>query len=253
MRKTIVITGASSGIGAELAKLYAYQDYRLVLIGRNDARLEEVAKHCRAKTSEVLPFIIDVTDYQAMKNIMQSIEEEYGIDIIIANAGVSAGTLGGTESYEQTKQILDINIYGVVNTILPIMDSFIKKRSGKIAIISSIAGLVGLSSSPAYSTSKAAVLTYAESLRNLLSKHGVSVSLVIPGFVKSPMTDKNQYNMPFLMPTEKAADIIINGIKKGKRQIIFPMRSYLAVMCFKMLPVIIRDFINSRLPGKSSF
>ena len=134
----IVITGASSGIGFALAKSYAKVKVNLLLLGRDKLRLEKCQKTCQTLGANAIIKIVDVTDYQKIHEILQEFDQQYPIDLIIANAGISAGTSGNGESYQQLKNIFDTNIYGVINSFYPVLEKFKARKSGQIAIMSSM-------------------------------------------------------------------------------------------------------------------
>ncbi len=247
---TILITGASSGLGAALAEYYAARGITLFLTGRNTARLEEVAIRCSGKGAVVVTGILDVTDAAAMEQWILARDDEKPIDLVIANAGISAGTGGIAEDTAQVNNIFSVNVGGVLNTIQPLIPRMQARRSGQIAIISSLAGLRGLPSTPAYSGSKAAVRLYGEGLRGFLGKFGVKVSVVCPGYIKTPMTDVNDFPMPFLMTAEKAAGIIAAGLAKNKSRIAFPLRLYIPLWLLTCLPTWLTDPFFAALPAK---
>lgn len=248
--RIILITGASSGIGAALARRYAAPGRTLLLLGRNAARLREVGEFCKTQQAAVITATLDVTDAPAMR---QFIEHQYAlhpVDLVIANAGISAGTGGMGESAEQVRRIFATNVDGVLNTVLPAIPLMKARGTGQIAIISSLAGFRGLPSSPAYSASKAAVRVFGEGLRGDLAPHGVQVSVVCPGYIQTPMTAVNDFPMPFIMTAEKAADIIIRGLRRKKVRIAFPLGLYLPVWLLTCLPPFITDPLFAALPKK---
>ncbi len=247
--KNIIITGASSGLGRALAVAYAANGINLFLSGRNLEKLQETKKICENLNAKVFIEIIDVKDELAMKNYLEKIAE---VDLVIANAGISAGTAGGTESTAQIKEIFATNIDGVLNTINPLITKMKAQKRGQIAIISSLAGFRGLPSSPAYSASKAAVRVYAEGLRGNLANFGIEVNAICPGYIKTPMTDVNDFPMPFLMSAEKAAKIIKKNLEKNKSRIAFPFGLYFTVWLSALLSPVITDPIFAKLPGKKS-
>lgn len=252
--KTIVITGASSGLGAALALYYAAPGITLFLHGRNEARLSQVADMCREKEASVHSAVFDVTDRSAAEHWLQEADKQSPIDLVIANAGISAGTGGDEgETAAQTRAIFATNIDGVVNTVEPLIPLMHARRKGQIAIVSSLAGLRGLASSPAYSASKACVRVWAEGLRGWLCDYGIEVSAVCPGFIKTPMTDVNPYAMPLMMRPEKAASIIAAGLSKNKARIAFPWPLYWLTHIMAFLPVGLTDIWLRRLPAKPSF
>ena len=168
--KTIVITGASSGIGEALALHYAGAGISLYLTGRDQARLDKVVKSCRDKGAQAEGKIIDVCDEAAMSRFLKTINDTAPVDLVIANAGISAGTGDGEpESAGQVRQIFNVNLNGVLNTIQPLIPAMVKRHRGHIAIMSSLAGYRGFPGAPAYCASKAAVKVYGEALRGSLA------------------------------------------------------------------------------------
>lgn len=246
----ILITGASSGIGCELAVKYAGPDVNLFLCGRDSMRLQQTKQKCKELKANVFVKKLDVTNKSEAKRWIDKIEENYALDLVIANAGISAGTAQGLESDEQIRAIFDTNLYGALNVINPAVEKMKKRKNGQIAIISSLAGFRGLPSSPAYSGSKAAVRVYGEGLRGNLASFGIKVSVVCPGYVRTPMTAVNKYYMPFLMSADKCAKKIKRGLKRNKGRIAFPFGLYFVVWLAAMLPIKWTDRIFARLPGK---
>lgn len=248
--RIILITGASSGLGAAFAQHYARNGVTLYLSGRNEARLSNIANACRAQGATVHEQIIDVTDATAMETWLTQCDSATPIDLIIANAGVSAGTGIHGETGDQVRHIYATNIDGTVNTVQPLMNAMIARRKGQIAIISSLAGIRGLPSCPAYSSSKACVRFYGEGLRGWLSHHGVEVSVVCPGYIHTPMTEVNNFPMPFIMSAEKAARIIAKGLEKNRSRIAFPLALYIPLWLMSCISTRLTDPIFSRLPAK---
>jgi short-subunit dehydrogenase len=250
--QNIAITGASSGIGAALARRYAGPGVHLYLQGRNPARLEEVAASCRKKQAVVHTHILDVTDKDIMQRWLEDADTKTPIDLVIANAGISAGTGGGGESAEQVRQIFATNIDGVINTVQPLIPRMVARKSGQIAIMSSLAGIRGLPSCPAYSASKICVRGYGEALRGWLGKEGVKVSVICPGYIRTPMTDTNDFRMPFIMEADKAALIMMEGLARNKSRIAFPLALYIPLWFLSCLSTFITDPFFARLPAKPS-
>jgi short-subunit dehydrogenase len=234
--KNIVITGASSGLGAALALEYATSGVTLGLLGRNADRLESVAAQCRTKGANVVAGIIDVTDNAAIGIWLKEFDRNHAIDLCIANAGISAGTGGNGESLEQIHRIFDINITGVINTLHAVASEMTMRGYGQLAIVSSLAGFRGSPTAPAYSASKAAVRIYGQALQGSLAPHGVSVSVICPGFIKTPMTEVNPFPMPFIMAGDKAARIIKEGLARRKTLIAFPLPMLLLAKLQNFLP-----------------
>jgi short-subunit dehydrogenase len=216
----IAITGASSGLGRALALAYAAPGVSLHLAGRNAARLDEVAVTARALGATVAVTVFDVADAAAAASWVQGCGR---LDLLIANAGISAGPgAGNLESCAQVNGIIATNLTGVFNTVLPAMEAMAARKSGQIAVIGSIAGLIALPTSPAYSASKAMLDVWATATAPNAAKEGIKLTLVRPGFIRTPMTAKNPYKMPGLMDADKAAGIILRGIAAGKSHITFP-------------------------------
>jgi NADP-dependent 3-hydroxy acid dehydrogenase YdfG len=175
--KSILITGGSSGIGAALALAYAAPGIRLALTGRHPGRLEEVAGRCSAAGAEVATGLVDVCARDELAAWMAGQDEARPLDLVIANAGISAGTGASGETDRQARQIFEVNFDGVVNTVLPAAALMGPRRRGQIAIMSSLAGFRGFPGAPAYCASKAGVRVWGEALRGMLSREGIGVSL----------------------------------------------------------------------------
>lgn len=249
--RSILITGASSGIGEGLAIGYAAPSVTLFLSGRDQTRLEAAAFTCRTKGAEVETAILDVTDADAMAAWINGCDAKAPLDLVIANAGISAGS-GGVigETAEQARAIFDVNLGGVMNTLLPAIPLLRARKAGQIAIISSLAGFRGMPGAPAYSASKAAVRVWGEGLRGWLARDNVRVSVITPGFVKSRMTAVNKFRMPFLMETGLAVQFIQQGLAANRGRITFPWRLYSLIWLANLLPSALVERIVARLPGK---
>ncbi len=247
---SIAITGASSGIGAALARHYASRGRILALSGRNPHRLEEVARDCRAAGAAVETAAFDITDQQALESWLHEADGRHPLDLVIANAGISAGTGRFGEDAIQTRQILSVNVDGVVSTVLTAVALMRPRGRGQIAIMSSLAAFRGFPGAPAYCASKAAVRVWGEALRGMVAGDGLTVSVICPGYVKSPMTAVNDFPMPFLMDSAKAARIIERGLAAGKGRIVFPRRLFAVVWLLSLLPPSWTDPLLTRLPEK---
>jgi short-subunit dehydrogenase len=256
--RSIFITGASSGIGAALAIHYAKSGVTLFLNGRSRERLEELARAARVRGAAVYVDICDVTDETAMKRAIADSDAIAPLDLVIANAGISGGTgaAAGSDSAVmaepagQAHAIFATNVTGVLNTIEPAIALMGKRGKGQIAIMSSLASFNGWPGAPAYSASKAAVRVYGEALRGKLAKRGISVSVICPGFIRTPMTEVNPYKMPFLMEPEKAAQIIGKGLAKGHGRIAFPWPVYWFSRALGLLPLAVSLPLLARTPEK---
>jgi len=248
--KNILITGGSSGLGAALAVEYAAPDVTLYLTGRDEARLQACAHKVEAKGGRALIQIIDVTDEAAMAAWIERIDAAHPLDLVIANAGLSAGTGKGTESKEQNASIFATNVHGVFNTLHPVLPRMKARGYGQIAIMSSLAGFRGIPGAPSYAAGKAAVRIYGEALRGELAPEGLKVNVICPGFVKTPMTEVNNFPMPFLIGAERAARIIKSGLAKNKARIAFPWPMAALVWLLAALPPACTDVLLRNLPRK---
>jgi len=248
--KSILITGATSGLGAALARAYAAPGVRLVLSGRSEERLAAVAEIARAAGAEVEATVVDVTDAAATERWVIAADDAGAIDLAIANAGISGGTFGGGESIAQADAIVATNIGGVIHTLVPVLERMYARRRGQVAIISSLAGFRGIPGSPAYSASKAAVRVWGDAVRGRSKSRGVTVSIVCPGFVRTPMTDINHYAMPMLMEVDDAVALIRRRLARGAALIAFPWPMYLLVRILAGLPRPLGDYLYGRMPEK---
>ncbi|MGN0919147.1 MAG: SDR family NAD(P)-dependent oxidoreductase [Alphaproteobacteria bacterium] len=219
--KSVFITGASSGIGRALALEYADKGIVLHLCGRNADRLKKVDLLCQEKGADVLTYLFDTTDEKAAENALQKAHQKAPLDLVVANAGVSGGVLGSRETPASTRQIIGTNVFGTLNTVLPAIE-IMKKRGGQIALVASLAGYRGMGSCPAYSASKALVKAFGEALRGQKKYKHLYFTTICPGFIETPLTDKNKFYMPFLMKAEKAAQIIHKRLERAPALIAFP-------------------------------
>lgn len=247
--RSILITGASSGIGRALALAYAEPSTRLFLIGRNEARLAETVAAAEAKGAEPTPVLLDVRDRAKMQEWIEAADKNRPFDLVIANAGITTGLAPHdyTEDPEAVRAVMATNLTGVLNTVEPLITPMCARGQGHIAFIGSMAGLRGLPYSPAYCLTKAAVHAYAESLRGRLEPRGLCVSLAIVGFVKTPLNDSITAMKPFEISDTRAAEIIRKGLAKGKATIAFPWPLYMAARFGQFLPARIYDRIMSRI------
>lgn len=249
--QSILITGASSGIGAALAVGYAAQGVTLILLGRDEARLKAVAVECRTRGARVECAIVDVTDKVAMADAIARMDDASPIDLVIANAGISTGSFAGKETLDAAEQVFAVNFAGVIHTIHPLIERMKARERGHIAIMSSLAGICALPSAPAYSASKAAVRVYGDALRGMLKLHNMHVSVICPGWISTPLTDKNHFPMPLIMPVERAIHIIIRNLEKKKARIAFPFSLYALLHILAFLPVTTRDFLLHKISAKA--
>jgi short-subunit dehydrogenase len=231
----VFITGASGGLGAALARAYAARGAILGLASRRGELLTGVANQLQGHIST---YALDVRDAGALRNAAADFMQRFGVpDVVIANAGISVGTL--TEHAEDLpvfQEVMDINVQGMVNTFHPFVAAMRERRQGSLTGIASIAGLRGLPGASAYSASKAAVMRYLESLRVELRGSGVTVTTICPGYMRTPMTAKNPYPMPFILDADVAAQRIVRVIDAGKSRATIPWQMGLAGYFLERLP-----------------
>jgi NAD(P)-dependent dehydrogenase (short-subunit alcohol dehydrogenase family) len=254
----VFITGASSGIGLALAREYAARGAQLGLLGRRESVLTELMAslpnperhHCYA---------IDVNDHAALQRSAEAfIEAAGGIDIVIASAGISHGTLSERpQDLAVFEQIMATNVLATVATFsafIPRLKEQSQLGQGDMRLvgIASVAGIRGLPGAEAYSASKAAVISYCESLRVELRKYGIRVVTIAPGYIDTPMTQANNYPMPFLMPAEKFAQQALRVIAAGRSYSILPWPMRVVSWLLKLLPNVLYDALFARAPYKAA-
>lgn len=246
----VVISGASSGIGRALARHYLERGATVAAFARRGELLQALAAEFPGKVHD---YALDVRDAPAIQAAAHDFMTRVGVpDIVIANAGVSRGTL--TEYVEDEnvfQDIMDINVLGMVKTFQPFLAPMRQARNGTLVGIASVAGLRGLPGSGAYSASKAAAITYLESLRVELYGSGVTVVTISPGYIKTPMTDINTYPMPFILEADDAARRMARVIERGISFAIVPRRMALTGWVLKCLPNWLYDLAFSKAPHKS--
>jgi short-subunit dehydrogenase len=245
----VFITGASSGIGAALARQYAARGAILGLAARREAALRSLAAALGTPCG-IHP--CDVRDLAAMQAAAADFVAAHGVpDLVIANAGVSHGTL--TENAEDAavfREILDVNVTGLVHTFQPFIAPMRARGSGRLAGIASVAGFRGIPGSSAYSASKAAAISYLESLRVELRASGVRVTTLCPGYIATPMTASNPYRMPFLLDADEAARRFARAIDAGRRVAVIPWQMAIIGRILRVLPDAVYDRLFSRAGRK---
>lgn len=242
--RSILITGASSGIGAALARRYARPGSQLALGGRDPGRLAATAAACRQAGARVAVHSVDVTDRRAMADWISGVDGEAPLDLVIANAGIAGRHL--PDGPERTRAIFAVNLEGVLNTIEPAETAMVRRGSGHLALMSSVASFYGAPGSAAYCASKGAVRLLGEGLRRRLAQKGVVVSVICPGFVRTPMNAGIRPRLPLTMSAERAATIIERGLARGKARIAFPFTTYLVARVLGALPPDLAGRLTSR-------
>lgn len=243
--KNILITGASSGIGNELAKQLSEYSCNLFLTARRIELLAQLKDELKQNSSNIFIYKCDVSSKSDVASTYeQIINSADNIDIAILNAGTSYRSDITNFDSDKAKNLFDVNLMGIIYFVEQLMPKMIGNRSGLIVGVSSLADSRGYSKSGVYCASKAAATRFLEGLRIELFGFGVKVLTVKPGFVKTAMTDKNKFKMPFLMNVEKAVKIILTGIKKEKKIIQFPLPTVLGSKLIGALPVWLYDFLS---------
>ncbi|WP_318483130.1 SDR family NAD(P)-dependent oxidoreductase [Photobacterium leiognathi] len=240
--KQVLITGASSGIGKQLACDYADNDWNVIACGQNQARLNELENH----HSSIQSLQFDVTDIESTKTTLSQLTELP--DLIILNAGTCEYIDDGVIDTALFKRVFNVNVYGILHCIEALQDRFTERTH--IVIISSSASFIPLPRAEAYGASKAAISYISQTLALDLQHKNIKVTLVNPGFVKTPLTDKNDFAMPMLVTPEFASQKIRHGIKVGKKEIHFPIVFTLFLKTIALLPFTLRMAVIKRITGK---
>ena len=223
--QTVWITGASTGIGRELALLYAQRGCRVLASARSIEKLEQLATEANSLPGNVIAHPLDVTDENAVRVLVEKLlSSDYLPDLTVLNAGFYNPLRFEELTTAHFEQTLAVNYMGVVRCLMALKPGLVTRGSGHIAVVASVAGYTGLPNAAAYGSSKAALINLCESLKHDFDKHGLVISVVNPGFVKTPMTDKNEFAMPFLISPEKAAERIASGLDRRSFEVSFPRR-----------------------------
>jgi short-subunit dehydrogenase len=245
--KTVLITGASSGIGKAVAHRLAAEKCNLILTARRTELLEEFKSDLPAGARQPVIIKCDVSRKEEVAAAYRTIAEKAGkIDIAFLNAGVGRSVSIEKYNSDYAVETFGANLFGIVFWVEQLLPGFISRKEGMIAAVSSLADNRGFSGSGFYCASKAAVSVYLEGLRIELKPYNIKVATVKPGFVKTAMTDQNKFKMPFLMTAERAADIIVRGIKKEKRVIQFPLPMVALTRLVGLLPGSLYEWAASK-------
>ncbi len=247
MNKNIFITGASSGIGEYVAYEYAKQGATIGLAARRKELLEKVSAKCIELGGKPIIYETDVSNQTETKNAIDNfITKSGGIDIVIANAGISGKIDLESGNADEINRMLSTNILGVTNTILPVLPTMLEKQSGRVVVVSSIAGFRGLPGRSGYSASKVAVRFMMNSWRSSFSKDGISFTTICPGFIDTDLTGNHKYHMPFLMNVEVFAKKMVNAIEKKKKTYIAPWQWRFIIPLIKTVPEWLLNYVASK-------
>lgn len=249
--KVVLITGASSGIGKAIAQELVKYKCKIALTARRIELLNELKNDLNIPDERILIIKSDVGKSEDVENAYKLIKEKFGnVDIAILNAGVGKNVTLENYYAKYAKDIINANFLGIVNWVDKLLPDFLERKNGIIAGVSSLADNRGFSGSGFYCASKAAATIYLEGLSVELRPHGIKVLTIKPGFVKTSMTDQNNFEMPFLMKPNKAAQIIIEGIKKEKRIIQFPWQMVFLTRLVGLLPGSIYEYLALKVKVK---
>jgi short-subunit dehydrogenase len=254
--KRVFITGASSGLGAALAREYAARGALLGLVARRESVLRELTASLPDSGRHRI-YALDVTDHAALAAAAADFIAAAGIDVVIANAGISVGTLTEiAEDLPQFERVVATNLNATVATFMPFIAAMRRQaqageRGCRLVGIASVAGIRGLPGAAAYSASKAAVVSYCESLRVELRRDRIAVVTIAPGYIDTPMTQSNAYPMPFLMPAERFAARAVDTIEAGVSYRVIPWQMGVVAKMLRLLPNWLYDLAFSRAPHKA--
>ncbi|MCY7346268.1 MAG: SDR family NAD(P)-dependent oxidoreductase [Pyrinomonadaceae bacterium] len=249
--KVIFLTGASSGIGEALALALARRGAILGLLARREELLRDLAEGCERNGGQARYFAVDVTDAKAVADAAETFRNEFGkIDILIANAGIG-GNNDETRNLnaEAVAKVININLLGAVNAVAAVLPAMLVNKSGQLVAVSSLAGFRGLPKSAAYSASKAGMTAFFESVRLDVQTKGVAVTIIQPGFIKTPLTSGRANKMPFLMELEDSIPHFLRAIEKRVKFAAFPWQLASFVRLGRIFPAWLYD----RIAGRASF
>ncbi len=233
--KTVWITGAGKGIGRALAIRMAQQGWTVAASARTQSDLLSLQSDCPPQSVHIYP--LDITNSEANEQVIARMEAELGpLDMVILNAGTHQPNPVDGFSVAAFRKLVETNVMGTVNGLAPVIERFTARQAGHIAIVASLAGYRGLPKASAYGATKAALINMAEALKVELEPFNVKLSLINPGFVETPLTDKNTFPMPFLISVDRAVDAICHGLERGSFEISFPWRFSVIMKLIRLLP-----------------
>jgi len=244
------ITGASAGIGRQLALKMVREGYIVVGTARNEDRLAELALEVSDLEGRFYSLPCDVTDREGMANAVFAIEATYGpIRLAVLNAGNYWPVAGEAMDLDDYRKNYEVNLFGVLNGLAPVVEKMKNHGKGQVALVASVSGYTGLPAASAYGACKAALINMAESLKFDFDKLNIRIQIVNPGFIDTPLTDKNDFAMPFKMPVDKAVDRMLHGFERGGFEITFPRRFTYILKVLRWLPHSVYFWLMNRATG----
>jgi len=252
MSRVVWITGASSGIGAALARRLARAGWQVAASARRGDRLAALAEDAGDGPGRIVPVALDVTDARAVEDAVARIEHEVGpITQAVLNAGTHIPVRAEALRVEDFRRLVDLNLLGTVNCLAALVPRLIDRRAGRIAVVASVAGYRGLPTAAAYGMTKAGLINMAEALRVELAPKGVTLQIVNPGFVRTPLTERNEFEMPFLMEPDAAAEALFRGLQSDRFEIAFPRRFVVLMKFLRCLPAPLAFALTRRMVPQS--
>lgn len=235
MSRLVWLTGGSEGIGRAVALELARRGDRVAVSARSADKLQALATE--APESRILPYPLDITDREAVARTVARIEAEQGpIDLALLNAGTHKPVDAESFTVEDIRLLVELNVMGTAHCLQPVIETFRRRGRGHLAVVASVAGYRGLPTSAGYGATKAALINMVESLKPDFDRLGLKLQIVNPGFVRTPLTDKNEFSMPFLMEPEDAARALADGLDKAGFEITFPKRFTYLLKFLRCLP-----------------
>jgi short-subunit dehydrogenase len=250
-KKIAWVTGASQGIGAAVALRLAESGWIVAGSARSEDQLAELVAKSEAMTGTIHAFPLDVTDEGAARAVFAEIGARLGpVDLVILNAGTHQPIDGTRFAVDPVRKLVEVNLMGTAHCLAPVIEDFVARETGRIAVVASVAGYRGLPTASGYGATKAGLINMCEALRPELREKGVILSCITPGFVKTPLTDKNPFSMPFLITPETAARRIVEGLQSDRFEITFPRRFTYILKLLRMLPYAAYFAISRRMIPK---
>ena len=241
MKKVAIITGASSGIGEELSVQLSKDGYSVAVLARRAELLEKLVTRIEKSGGQALAIPCDVTIFEDMKKAVSLVEDKLGsIDLFVANAGIGRDQRLDRFDATKAKQVYDVNVVGAMQSIAAVLPTMIARKKGHIVGIASMAAFTSFPRTYVYCASKHALVAHLDGLGLEAYKYNIDVTTICPGFIRTPLTSKNKFPMPFLMDADVAVRRMVQGIRKRKRRVIFPRRLYWCVKFLNALPFSIR-------------